>query len=139
MNSTAGTLPDLLPGRPRNSFAYMEHTMPITLSWGIDWPTSAISGGFQPLSAPGKIRQILVPPPCSASLSFALFPAAWRTQRHHSEPSDFHAISCDRSVLRPCRNGHTLVTVLRCELGTRIEPQQLRLPKIPNVWFAFCI
>src|SRR6266404_5885396 len=45
----------------------------------------------------------------------------------------FHAISCDTSVLRPCRNGRTLVTVLRCELGTRIGPQHLRLRKITNV------
>ena len=48
MKGTAGTLPDLLPRRPRNSFAFMEHPMPIRLSWGTDWPTSASSGGFQP-------------------------------------------------------------------------------------------
>src|ERR1700675_455577 len=63
MNCTAGTLPDLLPGQPRNSFASMKKTRPITLSWGIDWPTSAISGGFQPLNALGRIRHILVDTP----------------------------------------------------------------------------
>ena len=48
MKSTAGTLPDLLPRWQRNSFPSMEHTMPIAPSQGIDWLTSAISGGFQP-------------------------------------------------------------------------------------------
>jgi hypothetical protein len=98
MNCTAGTLPDLLPGWPRNSFASMEHTMPVMLSLGIKWPTSAISGGFQPPSALGTIRQILVPS-CSALLSFALFPSSWRIRRYRSEASDFHAISGNRSVL----------------------------------------
>jgi hypothetical protein len=59
MKSTAGTLPDLLPRWPRNSFASMEHPMPIRLSWGLDWPTSAISGGFQP---PERARRELSTP-----------------------------------------------------------------------------
>jgi hypothetical protein len=48
MKSTAGTLPDLLPRWPRNSFASKKPTMPIKPSQGIDWLTSAIGGGFQP-------------------------------------------------------------------------------------------
>ena len=128
MNSIAGTLPDLPPRWPRNSFASMERPMAIRFSWGMDWPTSAIGGGFQPPE-----RQVRFDTYLFRIALVRIVPPLWRTPVHHSETSDFHAISYDTSVLRPCRRGRTLVTVLRCELGTRIEPQHLRLRKITNV------
>jgi hypothetical protein len=39
------------PAAPRNPFASMKHTMPIMRSWKMDWPTSAMSGGFRPTAA----------------------------------------------------------------------------------------
>jgi len=47
-------------------------------------------------------------------------PAGFRKRNE----SSVHANSCDTSVPRPGRSGHTLVTVLRRELGARIGSQQ---------------
>ncbi len=48
MNSTAVAVPDVQFRWLRNSFASMKCSMPIIRALRMNWPTSAISGGFRP-------------------------------------------------------------------------------------------
>jgi hypothetical protein len=61
MESIAGSLPDLQTRKPRNSFACINRTMPMLCSRRMDWPTSAMSGGFRPPGALRQTQHILVP------------------------------------------------------------------------------
>jgi len=76
--------------------------MPITLSWyrladlGHQWWFSATERQVRFDTYLFRIALVRIVPPL------------WRTPVHHSETSVFHAISCDTSVLRPCRRGRTL-------------------------------
>jgi hypothetical protein len=65
IESGASSLPVLQPRERRNPFACINRTMLMLCSWRMDWPTSAMSGGFRPSDALGKAQHIVVSVPPS--------------------------------------------------------------------------
>ena len=69
MNTFAGSLPEMQLRRPRKSFARINRTMPMLCSRGMDWPTSATSGGFRPPGVLCMAQHITCSAPPSRRLS----------------------------------------------------------------------